>query len=289
MTAFSAPITVDDRVRELFYRYDPTTPLEAEERVIAEEDGVRTSHFVISSTHGERVPGLIWQPVAQTAPAPVILLQHGAKSRKEDDYIRVPAMRWAKQGMLCVAIDAHGHGERATERHLREPDAIWTRPWTRRDHAVQMCQDLQRTVDYLEARETRPDADVARLGFAGFSMGTINGVAFVALDQRVKAAAFAVGGARLVHLRPPPDDPELRADLELAVEIVEPASFAPRIAPRPVLMVNGRRDELVPPAAAEALYAALGEPKRIVWYDGGHAEMSGRELKEIWTFFSETL
>src|SRR5579871_5265466 len=125
MTASGTAVPIDDRVRELFFRYDPTAPLAPAEQVIAEADGVRTIRFELSSTHGQRVPGLIWVPTAQDGPLPVILLQHGATGRKEDDYIRLPALRWAKQGAVCVAIDANGHGERATERDRLEPDAIW--------------------------------------------------------------------------------------------------------------------------------------------------------------------
>lgn len=275
---------IDDRLRAFFFRYDRTAPLEPETRVVSEADGVRTTHFVISSTHGQRVPGLIWAPLNAGGPLPSVLLQHGAGSRKEDDYIRLPALRWAKEGTVCVAIDANDHGERAHGQ--RDPQAIWTLPWTRRDHAVQMCVDLQRTVDYLETRE---DVDLSRLGYVAFSMGTITGVPFVALDRRVKAAAFAIGGARLNEFRAPPPDPRLRAELELASAIVDPVHFAPLIAPRPVLMVNGTRDELVPVGAAQALFDALVEPKQIVWFDGGHTEMRGSEFKAIRAFLSDTL
>jgi dienelactone hydrolase len=280
----TAASIVDEHLRNLFFRYDRTAKLDPEESIVSEEAGVRTTHFVISSTHGQRVPGLIWSPAGADRPLPTVLLQHGAGSRKEDAYISLTARRWARQGMTCVAIDANDHGER--QRGERDPSAIWTRPWTRRDHAVQMCVDLQRTVDYLE---TKAEADTTRLGFVGFSMGTINGVSFVALDRRVKAAAFAIGGGNLFELRPKPDDPMVRSELEIASQIVDPIYFAGKIAPRPVLMVNGLRDETVTPAAAEALYAALAEPKRIVWYDGGHTEIGGRELKEIWAFLQENL
>jgi dienelactone hydrolase len=274
---------VDARVRELCYRYDRDAPLEPEDdRVLGEERGVRTTHFAISSTHGQRVAGLIWAPLSRGANAyPTLLLQHGAGSRKEDDYIRITATRWAQRGATCIAIDAHEHGERFHSQERQQ--AVWARPWTRRDHAVQMCVDLQRTVDYLEARG---DVDLARLGYLGFSMGTINGVAFVALDARVKRAAFAIGGASLLRLWPQPEDAQARADLETVAGMVDPVHFAPLIAPRPVLLVNGLRDEVIPPECGQALFDALGEPKQIVWFDGGHTDMSGRELRAIWAFLS---
>ncbi len=279
----TAPI-VDERLRELFFRYDPTAPLQPEETLLSESAGVRTTLFVITSSHGQRVPGLIWAPLDAAPARPTVILQHGAGSKKEDDYIRLPAIRWAQQGTVCVAIDANDHGER--QRGQRDPQVLWNRPWQRRDHAVQMCVDLHRLVDYLE---TRPEANVGRLGYVGFSMGTINGVPFVGLDKRVKAAVFAIGGARLFELRTKPDDAELRREHEIVAAITDPVHFAPLIAPRPVLMINGSRDETVPQAAGQALFDALDEPKRIIWFDGGHTDLSGREFKEIWTFLSAQL
>jgi dienelactone hydrolase len=275
---------VDDHVRDLFFSYDRELPLEAEVRELNEAGGVRTIHFAIASTHGERVTGLLWRPAGAEAALPAILMQHGAGSRKEDDYIRLPALRWVREGFACVAIDASGHGERQTR--PRDPQAIWQRPWTRRDHAVQMCVDLQRTVDYLA---TRPDIDLDRLGFIGFSMGTINGVPFVARDQRVKSAVFCIGGATLSGFRELPDAPQHVEEMRTALAIVDPLYFAAKIAPRPVLCINGRRDEVVPPAAAQILFDALGEPKRIVWFDGGHTDMRGPEFKEAWRFLHDTL
>src|SRR5262249_21433879 len=123
------------------------------------------------------------------------------------------------------------------------------------------CVDLQRTVDYLESRD---DVDVSQLNYVGFSMGTICNVPFVALDPRIKAAAFAVGNARLNEFQPPPTDPRIHEELKLASAMINPVHFAPLISPRPVLLMNNNRDELVPVSAAQALFDALNEPKQII-------------------------
>lgn len=54
---------------------------------------------------------------------------------------------------------------------------------------------------------------------------------------------------------------------------VDPVNFAGHISPRPVLLVNGTQDAIIPREAAEALQAAVGEPRQIIWYEGGHVEM----------------
>ncbi len=51
---------------------------------------------------------------------------------------------------------------------------------------------------------------------------------------------------------------------------LDPVTYAPYISPRPVWMINGRQDFIVPPAAAQALQDAARDPKKVLWYDGGH-------------------
>ena len=43
-----------------------------------------------------------------------------------------------------------------------------------------------------------------------------------------------------------------------------------RIAPRPVIVINGRADDGLPAAAVRALHDALGQPSEVIWVEGGH-------------------
>jgi fermentation-respiration switch protein FrsA (DUF1100 family) len=51
---------------------------------------------------------------------------------------------------------------------------------------------------------------------------------------------------------------------------IEPIRFIGHATPAPLLLQNGRLDNLVPAADAQALHAAAPEPKTILWYDAGH-------------------
>ena len=55
-----------------------------------------------------------------------------------------------------------------------------------------------------------------------------------------------------------------------------------RIAPRPVLFVGATRDQTIPRAATEALFAAAGEPKQLLWFDATHDALPGAALKAMW-------
>ena len=58
--------------------------------------------------------------------------------------------------------------------------------------------------------------------------------------------------------------------LALLFADLEPARWIGRVAPRPVLFVNGERHELVGEATARLLHARAGEPKAVVWIDSAH-------------------
>ena len=281
MQQVATPLTHE--LRELFFAYDKALPLEAVERPLEAPEGITRTHFEITTTHDQRVPGILHTP-AGPGPFPLLVMQHGAGSEKEAEYITKPAEYWAERDCWAViAIDAPHHGERTKVPFDRQE--LFRYPYRWRDHAVQTAQDLMRAVDYAE---TRPELDTERIGYIGFSMGTILGVAFVALDQRIKAAVFNIGGsvtlARLQQFSGQGGE-----DVALIAELVDSAAYAPLVAPRPVLMINGRQDEVVSPEVAQRLFDAFEEPKRIEWFDGGHYDMRGKEFKLIRDFFAEHL
>ena len=121
-------------------------------------------------------------------------------------------------------------------------------------------------------------------------MGCRIGVPFFGLDRRVRAAAFFVGGSG-AYSRFALEDSKfehLRADEQLFFELTDPIAFAHMSAGRPVFLANGRRDDLVGLEAAERLQQAMGEPKTLRWFDGGHAESPLALFDEAATSSSRT-
>lgn len=266
-------------VRALFFRYDHALPLESVERSEEERDGDRRLHITFTSIRGQRVTGHLWLP-SGPGPHPVVVLQHGAGGSKDHPVIAGFAARWVRDGYAIACLDAYNHGERAGLPGGPSGSSLQILPWRRCEQAVHMAVDLMRTLDYLA---TRPDIDRARVGFAGLSMGATMGVPFVALDARVRAAALVVGGSYLGRAWDAVD-PALRDEHRFVNELIDPVHFAALVSPRPVLMVNGLRDEVVTADSARALFEAFAEPKQIIWYDGGHTDFGGAELKQVWAF-----
>jgi dienelactone hydrolase len=230
------------------------------------------------SSRGDRVPGRLFLPPADVAsggPVPVVMLQHGFNGSKEADYMDAAAL-WVRGGAAVASIDLPLHGERwsakLSERlaagivagDARDPlgELLWT------EFARQAVMDLQRCADVV----TRlPEVDAKRLAFAGFSLGAIVGAVYCAIDSRPLAAALALAGGGI------------------GPEQTDPCGFVGKIAPRPLLFVNAKDDELVSREATQALFDAASEPKQIEWFDAQHSNLPGVGLKAMWTFLREQL
>jgi len=119
---------------------------------------------------------------------------------------------------------------------------------------IAWSKDLGRSLDYLE---TRPDIDRKKLAFYGMSLGAIDGIVLVALEDRFQTAVLLSGGFRF--LRVPPE--------------IEPINFAPRIK-IPTLLLGGRQDLAHPlETAQKPFFQLLGTPekdKRHYVFEGGH-------------------
>jgi dienelactone hydrolase len=134
---------------------------------------------------------------------------------------------------------------------------------------------LMLLADWLEDRQ---DVESDRLVLIGVSFGGFFAPLTAAMDPRFRNVALLYTGAHLHSLvatnldgRLPSPARHLGAELvTLPFQSLEPARWAGRISPRPVLVVNGLYDHQIPVANAQALVDALGPPKDVVWLPTGH-------------------
>jgi dienelactone hydrolase len=238
--------------------------------------GTRPFRFEYAS-RGDRVPGLLLLPAEPAGPYPLVLLQHGAGGSKESEYLDAARLPWVRQGVAVASIDFPLHGERASAKLSEllltgladlagetraDALALWD------EFARQAVHDLRRALDALAPH---PELDASRVAYAAFSLGAIVGALYCPQDARLRAAALALGGAGF------------------GPAALDPARHLPRFAGRPLLLVNATRDERIPRAAADALHAAAGEPKELLWFESGHADLPGRALKAMWEFLARAL
>lgn len=137
-------------------------------------------------------------------------------------------------------------------------------------------RDLEAAVAYVASQP-----GVARVGMLGVSIAAPPTALVAAADARVGALVLrsAVTSMRsaahdewqhLRWLRTPAAVLTLKL-LGIDVDAVDAHDAVRRYAPRPLLLLHGRRDEVVPLARAEALLAAAEGPAELVIFDeAGH-------------------
>jgi len=70
---------------------------------------------------------------------------------------------------------------------------------------------------------------------------------------------------------------------------VAPEEVVAQIAPRPLLMINGKGDNIVPKECTERLFAAANQPKEILWLEGGHFPQPDMVLRKVDEWISRHL
>jgi dipeptidyl aminopeptidase/acylaminoacyl peptidase len=157
---------------------------------------------------------------------------------------------------------------------------------------------LTAAVDHVAAQPgIRPDG----IGAYGFSMGAAVLADVASSDTRLRAVALAAcytDDAEFIrHFRgrgPVRGLPGLWMARLHGQVFPHPLADMPQIAPRPVMLITGDEDPVVPWHSAEQLYAAASEPKELyVVHGAGHGEytkQAGDEYgRRLVAFFDKAL
>ncbi len=250
--------------------------------VATRPDGlVQAERIVYTTFDGTRVPAIFAVPYGTVRAC--LIWEDGLGSTKYDS-----ESVWqgaAKIGLATFSIDLRDHGERGSTAELlrvvREPAALAAL-------VTGTVRDLQRAVAYLD---TQPECH-HQVGYAGLSLGGIIGTLLTAGDPQVRVAVLmstpptwnalihstahvAIDDLRGIFLPGLAGHPaQLRAALRI-LSPLDPDRYVGRIAPRPLLILAGRDDPIVPPSAAAVFEAAARQPKTIINYDGGHLPLQG--------------
>lgn len=140
-------------------------------------------------------------------------------------------------------------------------------PSTIRATIIQSVVDVRRFIDlWLK--------DDEQLAIVGVSLGAIVSSLAMAVDQRVSVGAFLLGGGNLPHLLSHslilfPEAFKWRKVDWSVLDDVDPIKYASLIPPRPVFMVDGRLDLVVPYNCSFPLWKRMGEPQ-MEWLWCGH-------------------
>ena len=249
-----------------FFEYDRDIPLDG--RIVLERQGEQSVKWklVFRGVQGFLVPGYLEIPKKAERPYPLVVLLHGWSGGKEaywedGNYISGGEMRKAlfESGYAVLAFDASAHGERSNEidylhvNAFEDPAAPHRRNYfSIPEIVIQTVKDCRRALDYMAERG---DIDMSRVGLVGYSMGGVNTMLLLAIEDRIKMGVACV----------PPW-------FNAAWKPVEPVDYTWGIGHKPLLMLMGREDSFYTEAHIEAsrkAYLNLNTT-RTIWYDRGH-------------------
>lgn len=266
----------------IFGGYEADLPLEAEVVETKRAEGWRTEKVVITGLEGERIPLRLLLPERRDSgrvPCVVFLYGIGQDMR----FFEQIAPVFAAHGVALAMPEQFSRGERRGTRR----GAGWD-VWNVRERASRLVPETRRVVDYLAGR---PEIDPARLDFVGASYGGILGCAVVAMEPRLRRAVMVMAGGDFPLLfssmtrRHRPESrfvwPALARTAAWFVSPFDPLRYVGRIAPRPVLFLNVKDDELIDRACAQALFDAAGQPKEEVWYGGAHDAITEETVRRM--------
>ena len=261
-------------------------------------DGYTLERLVLDLNGVEPVPALLLIPDKLQKPAPGLLFIHWHGGMYDlgkeqllvgDDAQPAYAPVCAEKGLVTLAIDSWCFGERKHEKvgHTGEEDAFKLMLWRGRVLWGMMMFDEFRALDYLASR---PAVDPKRLGAFGMSMGSTKAWWLAALDPRVRLCldvCCLTDFEELIKIH------NLKGHgiyyyVPSLLKHFESAQINELIVPRSRLSVNGRKDDLTPPAGVEKirdhllpLYRQYGreEDCRIELFDCAHVELP--EMRQL--------
>ncbi len=261
------------------YDYDRKTPLGAQTIDLQSDAIGSTRRMTIRGERGETIPLIVVMPRGASAQkkVPGVVLLHG----KDDDLNEVLMLFMAR------SLAANGYASLIPEvakndaQGKPKADPLSADAALLRRSFIASIHDVRRTLDLFTAQ---PEIDATRIGLIGLSLGSIRGAVTTSVDTRIKTAVFLVGGADWPTILSQSEDPDTRAyharyvrksaserqRQDQILADVDPRNFVAHIASRPILMINGTKDVLIPKASAQALFSAAREPKKQIWLPYGH-------------------
>lgn len=255
-------------------------------------DGYTLERLLLDWNGVEPVPALLLIPDKLQKPAPGLLFIHWHGGMYDlgkeqlligDEAQPAYASVCAEKGVVTLAIDSWCFGERKHDSNGQrgEQDAFKLMLWRGQVLWGMMMFDEVRALDYLARR---PEVDPKRLGALGMSMGATKAWWLAALDPRLRLCldvCCLTDFDELIRIKNLSGH-GIYYYVPRLLKYFSMAQINELIVPRPRLSVNGRQDDLTPPAGVEKvrdhllpLYRQYGreEDCRIELFDCGHVEL----------------
>lgn len=247
-------------------------------------------HLRIASEADDSIPAYLLKPKElDDSPVPVMIVLHQTQAPGKTEACGMtgdPEMAFAKElverGVLCIAPDAIGFGERIPEGGVPYDGAVeFYEKHPQWSFFGKMSWDVSRVIDYLE---TLPEVDASRIGVIGHSHGAYGSIMAAVLEPRVSLAVVSCGFTTL-RTDPAPNRwshlTALMPRLGFYVDDIRQAPFEwseiiACIAPRPCFYNIRLSDDIFPNTSnlstvlddVKSVYGLYDADQALVWYIG---------------------
>jgi dienelactone hydrolase len=236
-----------------------------------------------------------WQPKDGATRRPAVVLLHWLGGNFST--LEIIGQRLAEQGIATLMLYMPGYGPRVAKDAPKDKLA-------HRDMDAMIATMRQAVLDVRRAGDwlaRRPDVEPSRIGLVGISLGAVVGSLTAGVDDRFGRSVFLIGGGDLpaIVMNGSKETAAAKERLEkegLTVDKlrglwkdVDPLTFASRVRPQEILLINAEADEVIPRECTERLQSAMGSPE-IRWFKGGHYALLfqlGKALKDITAHLTE--
>jgi hypothetical protein len=258
--------------------------------------------FASAGTSGypenDRVKLRVFLPTPSRGPVPSVILLHywGAADQQVEEAL---ARRLNDRGIAAVLMPLPYHLSRTPKGFRSGQLAVQPDPKSLGDTMLQSLWDIRRTVDFVASR---PEFDQEAIGVSGTSLGSIVGSLAFALEPRIKAASFSLGGVDMARIlwrssvvveqreelrRKGFNEQKLRDYLAP----VEPAGYLQPLGARRGMIIAANHDQVIPAASTQELIEKLGTAD-VIRLDSGHYGgflVQGEILRTIAVFMDAAL
>ncbi|MDB5351580.1 MAG: dienelactone hydrolase-like enzyme [Planctomycetota bacterium] len=290
------PTEAEAKVPERFRLSEAKFGFEIEERRTTPRYSVSAIRFpspvVTPDPENNTVHAEYFRPTGEGKRAAVVVLHILGADFALSRYF---AARLADRGVAALFVKLPYYGERrGNDPSKRFLSSDLDRSVTAMGQGV--C-DVRRAAAWLASRE---EIDPRRLGVTGISLGGIVSSIAASVDPTLNRAALLLAGGGLGEvLWEMPEAAKYRAlwvasgrtkaDLIAMTAPFDPLTYAEGLRGKRILMMAGTVDEVIPPAAATALWEKAGKPP-IRWMECGHYSAAGfllPAMREAVEFFAE--
>jgi len=221
--------------------------------------------FYLPDNKGQKLSVIIDKPLRKGKFSTVILL-HGFRGYKEEPHIEILAKDLVRYGFVSVRFDASGLGE---------SEGSWTKAYK----VPSYLSDMESVYEYLKQQSF---IDVERIGVWGHSMGGMVSIIFAVKHPEIKAVCSVSPPLTLVNIPHVSDDlRKLRTSFWRFISLIVNNTMVKKLfnflvdsenynvlnyvgdLRRPLLVICGTDDHLVPSKETKLIYERARSPKII--------------------------